>query len=96
MSYEWLVYATPFGLALDIVGFWLIIQYGHSFFIKVSASAPDPEKGKDGDIWVQHGGDEATDTSYMRILRRAQSGVALIFSGFLLQIFGTIIANLQL
>ena len=93
MTCEWVTYATPLGLVLDIIGFGLVIWYGHALFLRVGSNPPSPSEGKGGDFYIQvPGGDE----QYLRQLKRAWLGVTLVILGFGLQILGTVVANLLL
>ena len=93
MTCEWVTYATPLGLVLDIIGFVLVILNGHALFLRVGSGPPSPGDGKDGDMYIEAaGGDE----QYIRQLKRAWVGVTLVILGFFLQILGTIVSNLLL
>ena len=50
---ETLQYATPLGLALDVVGFLLVVRYGHSLFLRFGTGVPDSTTGKDGDLYFE-------------------------------------------
>ena len=86
--YEILAPLTPIGIALDIIGFGLVIRYGHSLFIHISSSKPPDETGKDGDLFMVVGNGEAdTQAKKRRILARA--GVVVVIIGFILQFIGS-------
>ena len=87
---EILLYTTPLGLTLDIVGFILLVRYGHSLFMRSGVDLPVDNIGKDGDLYLRHqGADEGHD-----IRRRfwAHVGVAIVLIGFTLQVVGSIAA----
>ena len=48
---EILLYTTLLGLTLDIVGFILLVRYGHSLFMRSGADLPVDNIGKDGDLY---------------------------------------------
>ncbi len=85
---EALNYATLVGLILDIVGFILIIRYGHSLFLRVGAGAPRASEGRDGDFYFDVPG--ANDGGDGQRRRKARAGVATVMVGFGLQIVGSI------
>ena len=85
--FEVLPYASPLGLSLDIIGFILIIRYGHSLFIRSGSRPPDDSIGKDGDLYLQHGGPDRGQDRIRRCWARV--GVATVITGFGLQIVGS-------
>ena len=89
---EQFLYATPFGLFLDIIGVVLVIRYGHALFIRTGATPPRPDEGKDGDLYIKHSGPDEGD--HARRSFWAQVGVVLLVVGFVLQIIGSIAAIL--
>ena len=87
---EILLYTTPSGLLLDIVGFLLIVRYGHSLFLRSGTGPPADNMGKDGDLYFQHEGPDKGDNSRRRFW--AYVGVATVIIGFSLQIAGAMAA----
>ena len=87
---EALLYTIPLGLTLDIVGFLLIIRYGHSLFIRSGSGPPDDSIGKDGDLFLQHRGPDKGQDRLRRFW--AYVGVATVIAGFGLQIVGSMAA----
>ena len=84
---EVLVYAVPAGLGLDVVGFVLVIRNGHALFIYAGTGPPSPEMGKDGDMYLQHSGQEGEGDNRQRSW--AMAGVVLVIAGFGLQMVGS-------
>ena len=85
-----LLYATPVGLMLDIVGFLLIVRYGHSLFLRlVSGNLPDRQ---DYNLYLQAGGVDEQIESRRRLYARI--GVAAVAVGFGLQAIGSTLAIL--
>ena len=85
-----LLYATPVGLMLDIVGFLLIIRYGHSLFLRlVSGNLPDRQ---DYNLYLQAGGVDEQIESRRRLCARI--GVVAVAVGFGLQAIGSTLAIL--
>lgn len=74
------------GLCLDLIGFVLVIRYGHALFIRSGPDPPQKGEGKDGDLYLQ-----TNDPAYGRRLCLAKTGVALVITGFLAQIAGAAI-----
>ena len=91
---ELLLFATPLGLLIDIVGVILIVMYGHVLFIRSGTGPPNDSVGKDGDLYIQHSRPPNEDAK--RASRRreclAYTGVGLVVFGFGLQIVGAIAA----
>ena len=87
---EVLLYTIPSGLTLDIIGFLLIIRYGHSLFMGSGSGPPDDSMGKDGDFYFRHEGPDKGQDSRRRIW--AYVGVTTVIVGFVLQIFGSMAA----
>ena len=87
---EALLYTIPAGLTLDIIGFLLIIRYGHSLFMKSGSGPPDDNMGKDGDLYFQHEGPDAGQDRRRRAW--AYVGVTTVTVGFGLQIVGSMAA----
>ena len=87
---EVLLYTIPSGLTLDIVGFLLIIRYGHSLFMRSGSGPPDDSMGKDGDLYFQHEGPD--EGQYRRRRVWAYVGVTTVIVGFGLQIVGSMAA----
>ena len=83
-----LVVATPIGLALDIVGFVLLIRYGHALFITVSGGPPSGSKGSDNVLHIQTSESSGRENSRERF--RARIGVVMVIFGFGLQLLGSI------
>ena len=79
---DYLVFLQPIGLFLDIVGFWLVIEYGHVLFLRAGA-APVPDKLDEGTFYFQYqnGGADSDSSDYKR-RRRAKAGVYLVLTGF--------------
>ena len=84
---EALLYATPIGLALDILGFLIVVNYGHALFIR-SGGRPDHSKGKDGDLWFGDGSNKGESEESKRRRFWAKVGVGIVVFGFGLQIVG--------
>ena len=85
-----LLYATPVGLMLDIVGFLLIIRYGHSFFIRVmSRDLPDRQ---DSNLYLRADGADERIENRRRLYARI--GVVAVAVGFGLQAIGSTLAIL--
>ena len=85
------MFLVPTGLGLDIVGFLLVVIYGHSLFIHMTSDAsPAADLGKAGDLvfWVK--GDASVDRRDERRKLAALCGVVLVVIGFSLQIVGSI------
>ena len=83
-----LLYFTPLGLVLDIVGFILIIRYGHSLFLRVvSGDLPDRQ---DNNLYLQANGIDERIENRRRLY--AYIGVAAIVLGFGLQAVGSTLA----
>jgi hypothetical protein len=92
---EWLTYATPLGLLLDIAGFLLVILFGHAIFQRTGSRVPPPSEGREGDVFhLVSDGNGDVDGNYRTRLRRAWFGVGLVISGFTLQILGSFVPNL--
>ena len=72
------------GLCLDLIGFALVIRYGHALFIRIGPDPPGKSEAKDGDLYI--GG--VNDPGYSRRLGFAKVGVGLVIAGFLVQIAG--------
>ena len=72
------------GLCLDLIGFALVIRYGHALFIRVGQDPPSRGETKDGDLYI--GG--VNDPGYSRRLGFAKVGVGFVIAGFLVQIAG--------
>ena len=82
----------PTGLLLDIVGFLMVVKYGHNLLIRVGG-LPDDSIGKDGDEW------KVIDRSYKgeseeskRLRLKARVGVGIVVVGFGLQLIGSVAA----
>ena len=89
---ELLLYLTPIGLILDIVGFLMVVLYGHRLF-KRSGGLPDNSKGKDGDEWIVEDRSYKGESSESKRLRfKAYLGVGIVVFGFSLQIIGSLAA----
>lgn len=88
---EALFYLTPIGLVLDIVGFLMIIRFGHALFIR-SGGRPDHSKGKDGDLWFGDGSNKGESEESKRRRFKANVGVGIVVFGFVLQIIGSLAA----
>ena len=91
MIMEALLYATPLGLGIDIVGFILVVLYGHSLFMRSGTGPPHNEIGRDGDLYFQHSG-LSDDRGERRRMFKAHLGVGLVVAGFCIQIVGSIAA----
>lgn len=90
-----LVWAVPTGLMLDVVGFALVIWYGHSLFLHIGPGPPDKETGKDGDLYLGLSSASEEDLAGdRRRLKLAYLGVATVLIGFVLQIIGSTVAIL--
>ena len=87
---EALLYTIPTGLTLDIVGFLLIIRYGHSLFMRSGSGPADDSMGKDGDLYFRHEGPD--DGQDRRRRAWAYVGVTTVIIGFGLQIVGSMAA----
>ena len=85
-----LLYLTPIGLMLDIVGFLLIIRYGHSLFLRVvSGNLPNR---RDSNLYLRVDGVDERTESRRRLYARI--GVATVVVGFGLQAVGSTLAIL--
>ena len=82
-------YLVPIGLMLDIVGFLLVVRYGHALFLHAGSGPPDNAKGKDGDWYAEMLGEDI-DAADTRLKRKAKAGVCLVVIGFVLQIVGSL------
>ena len=89
---EFLLWATPTGLALDVVGFILLIRFGHRLFLR-SGTGPPPDNWKDGDFYFQYAG-AADDGHEKRMRFWAHLGVTMVVAGFCIQIVGSVAAIL--
>ena len=87
---QFLLYATPLGLGLDIAGFVLVILYGHSLFLRSGVGPPKGNPGKDGDMYVAFGSGNSEQIERSGRSRRfkAYVGAGLVILGFVLQIVG--------
>ncbi len=92
---ESLIYLTPLGLALDVVGFWLVIQFGHTIFFQIfdkEEDLPEIAKRQPGRLyaWVADPDQENQSiTPKSSELRRiAWVGVSIVIIGFVFQIIG--------
>ena len=92
----YLAYATQAGLLMDILGFLLVVLYGHALFIRSGSAPPQDSVGRDGDLYIQHenGDTEAGAQQHRARYRKAWAGVWLVVVGFGLQILGTTAAQL--
>ena len=94
---EWLTYATPLGLLLDIAGFLLIILFGHAIFQRTGSRVPPPSEGREGGgvssgvRWEWRRGCELQDPVATCVV----VVVGLVISGFTLQILGSFVSNLS-
>ena len=88
MPWETFVWATVLGLALDIIGFCLVIKYGHSLFLWAGSNLPS--KRKDDVVYLQS--DAAGKDAFGGRRFWARFGVALVIIGFGFQIVGAIAA----
>ena len=88
----YLLFITPVGLLLDLIGFVLIILNGHAFFIK-SGTDEAPAKGRPGNIYIQHEGPESGRKD--RQFFWAMTGAVMVVVGFTFQIVGSIVAISQ-
>ena len=80
-----LLYTAPVGLMLDIVGFLLIIRYGHSLFLRVvPGDLPDRQ---DHNLYLRADGIDEQIESRRRLYARI--GVVAVVVGFGLQIIGS-------
>ena len=89
----WLL-TVPVGLLLDIVGFLIIIRFGHSLFLRVASAAP--ESGTNENVLSLIPAN-VSDADLSRDQRRriyARIGVALVITGFTSQIIGSVAAIL--
>ena len=68
---EILPYTTPLGLTLDIVGFLLVIRFGHSLFI--SSGTGPPVGNRDGDLYLQYEGANEGHESRRRLWAHTES-----------------------
>ena len=84
-----LVWAVVLGLGLDIVGFLLVIRYGHSLFLLAGTGPPPPDMA-DGAIYMQYKGTEKHRDARRRFL--AKLGVIVVATGFGFQILGAVAA----
>ncbi len=91
-----MIYLTPIGLGFDIVGFTVVVLYGHAIFMRQGSRPPTPDEGKDGDFYMHVlGGDTSVDTQYRRLLVKAWVGVVMVVFGFILQMIGSIAVILE-
>ena len=90
----YLLYLTPIGLALDIVGFVLVVAYGHNLFMRVVAKPPrQDDKGfSRRRIYLESAGSDLADAR--RPVQKAYCGVAIVVLGFVLQIAGATVGIL--
>ena len=51
---ESLIYLTPLGLALDAVGFLIVVIRGHNTYMRFGINPPDPDTGRQGDVYFQY------------------------------------------
>ena len=97
----YLVHLTSAGLALDIAGFLMVYLFRRGFVSTVSNRAPSNDEGKDGDYWVEAPGLSAKEAKQIQVKERRERclvlmGVGAVLLGFVLQIIGSVAANLQL
>ena len=93
MCIEYLLWLIPIGLLLDIVGFLVVIRYGHALFLRTGVGPPDP-KWKDGDVYWQIADDDPVKVALWDARRRlkAHIGVGLVVLGFVMQIVGSVVS----
>ena len=84
-----LVYLIPIGLVLDIVGFLLVVRYGHALFIHVRSGPPEAATGRDGDLYIEISRADAEPEDQRR-RRKAWMGVWVVVGGFAVQIVGSL------
>lgn len=89
MTLEVLTWAAVLGLALDIVGFLLVIKYGHSLFLWAGAKLPPKQKN---DVLYLYGGELTREDVFKRRRFWAKSGVVIVVIGFGFQIVGAVAA----
>ena len=93
---DWLLYLQPFGLSLDIIGFWLVVRFGHALFLRIGTTLPRPDEGRNGDVYLQIPRDESEGES--KPDRRecwANVGVYLVIIGFIAQLIAALASLLQ-
>ena len=87
MDLRILLYMAPVGLMLDIVGFLLIIRYGHSLFLRgVSGTGHLPDR-QDYNLYLRADGVDERIESRRRLYARI--GVVTVVVGFGLQVIGS-------
>ena len=87
---DFLRLAIPLGLAMDLFGVLLVIRYGHSLFIRIGETTPEPGQGKDGDLFFTvRGGDSGQNKRHRRL---ANAGVMVVVAGFAMQLVGSTVS----
>lgn len=85
---DYLRYLIVAGLALDAVGFWLVVRYGHVLFTHIGTRPPSDDMGLDGHTYSIVDVPGTALASYDRRRRIAHAGVWLVLLGFALQATG--------
>ena len=96
---------TPFGLFLDVVGFWLLYVFGKDVWLAIGDEFPDISERRQGNLYVRTeknpNSDSAaikptsrfnfwdTDSGNHRRRKLGQIGVYLVIVGFAFQIVGS-------
>ena len=86
-------YLNTTGLVLDLVGFVLVIKFGHDLFLRtITQEEYDKNKHKDpGTLYLISDNGESIESNRNWRLFAARMGVGLVASGFTLQIFASVI-----
>ena len=87
---EFLIWATPVGLMLDILGFLLVFLYGHTIFMRVGTGPPPETMPRSSYYWQVSGPYDESADRWTR--RKAQIGALAVGIGFGLQIIGAVAA----
>ena len=85
---EFLLLAVPAGFVLDVVGFILLISYGHNLFIWFGENPPKPGEGNDTILHLE--GPGLDSGQHRRLRQRALMGAWAVVIGFALQLIGSI------
>ena len=92
MCIDYLIWLIPAGLLLDIVGFSMVVIYGHALFMRIGVGEPDPHRAKDGHVYYGLTGSDPVEVGRSDERRRlkAHIGVVVVVVGFALQMVGAV------
>ena len=86
---DYLEYLQPLGLIIDIIGFILLIRYGHALFIRTGTSPMPPKDWWVGSYYFQRENGEGPSSNDGQF-RIAKWGATLVITGFAVQFIGVI------